>query len=409
MRVHGGEMTDNDLIIRVAARGDGVTADGRYVAHAAPGDRLDPSGGLIFGPHHVGPPCAHFELCGGCQLQHIDEQSLGNFVTDRVVHALATQHVEAQQVMPVHLSPAHTRRRIAVRSAWAGKQFQLGFSTEKSHRIIDLQQCDVMQPILFNLLEPLRKFLASRVDRKRQVQIKLAVVDQGVDVLIENWTAEDLDSHEALSEFAVSNNIARLSLDEGYGPTAFYEPEPVTVTLGGVPVGYPPYGFLQATPDGEAVLVAAVEAILGDAKLVADLFAGLGTLALSLDPSRKYYAGEADLEPITNLKQAAARAGRSVFTEHRDLFRRALSVEELNKFDAVILDPPRAGAKEQISQLADSSVAKIAYVSCNPSSFARDAKRLIEGGYSLKRVWPVGQFRWSSHIEMVGEFLKSPQ
>jgi 23S rRNA (uracil1939-C5)-methyltransferase len=399
-------MNDNDLIIRVAARGDGVTADGRYVGHAAPGDRLDPSGGLIFGPHHIDPPCPHFALCGGCQLQHLDDQSLGNFVTDRVVHALVTQHVEAQQVMPVHLSPVHTRRRVAVRSAWAGKQFQLGFSTEKSHRIIDLQQCDVMQPTLFNLLEPLRKFLASRIDRKRQVQIKLAIVDQGVDVLIENWTAEDLDSHEALSEFAVSDNIARLSLDEGYGPTAFYEPEPVTVTLGGVAVGYPPYGFLQATDDGEAALTAAVDSILGDAKMVADLFAGLGTFAFSLGGPRKYYAAEADLEPITNLKQAAARAGRAVFTEHRDLFRRPLLADELNKFDAVILDPPRAGAKEQVAYLADSSVAKIAYVSCNPSSFARDAKRLVEGGYSLKRVWPVGQFRWSSHIEMVGEFVR---
>jgi 23S rRNA (uracil1939-C5)-methyltransferase len=145
---------------------------------------------------------------------------------------------------------------------------------------------------------------------------------------------------------------------------------------------------------------------LGEAKTVADLFTGLGTFALALGGKRKYYAAEADLEPITNLKQASARAERAIFTEHRDLFRRPLTSEELAKFDAVILDPPRAGAKEQVSQIAASGVGKIAYVSCNPSSFARDAKILIEGGYRLNRVWPVGQFRWSSHIEMVGEFLR---
>lgn len=399
-------MSDCNLIIRVAARGDGVTADGRYVAHSAPGDRLDPAGGLIHGPHHVAAPCRHFALCGGCQLQHLDEPSLGRFVSDRLVHALAAQHIEARQVMPVHLSPPHARRRIAVRSAWAGKQFQIGFSTEKSHRIIDLAQCDVMHPDLYRLLEPLRKFLAPRVDRKRQLQIKLALVEQGTDMLIENWTADDLASHEALSEFASANTLARLSLDEGYGPTTFYEPEPVRVTLGGVAVGYPPYGFLQATPDGEAALVAAVDSILGDAATVADLFAGLGTFSLSLNRSRRYYAAEADLAPITALQQAGARAGCGLFTEHRDLFRRPLSAAELNKFDAIILDPPRAGAKEQIAELARCNVATIAYVSCNPSSFARDAKQLIGGGYALCRVWPVGQFRWSSHIEIVGEFKK---
>ncbi len=399
-------MTDTDLILRVAARGDGVTSDGRYVALAAPGDRLDPAGGLIHGPHHIDPACPHFPICGGCQLQHVDDESLEKFVSDRVTHALSTQGVKAAQIMPTHVSPAHTRRRVAVRSAWAGKHLQLGFSTEKSHRIIDLSQCDVMAPALFALLEPLRNFLAPRLNRARQVQIKLALVDQGIDVLIENWIANDLDAHEAISTFAAAHNIARLSLDEGYGPVTFWEPQPVTVTLGGVPVAYTPYGFLQATDDGEAALIAAVASIVGDAKNIADLFAGFGTFCLSLPKPRKYYAAEADREPIQALKLAAAKAERTVFTEHRDLFRRPLMAEELNRFDAVIIDPPRAGAKEQADQIAQSKVPVLAYVSCNPSSFARDAKTLVAGGYALKRVWPIGQFRWSSHVEMVGEFVR---
>ncbi len=400
-------VSDNNVILRVAARGDGVTADGKYVAHAAPGDRLDPSGGLVLGPHHADPPCQHFPICGGCQLQHLDEHSLAGFVSDRVTHALSTQHIQPEKIMPVHLSPPATRRRVAVRSAWSGKLLNLGFSTEKSHRIIDLQQCDVMAPALFALMEPLRQFLAPRLNRARQVQIKLAVVDQGIDVLIENWIANDLDNHEAISKFASDHNLARLSLDEGYGPVCFWEPQPVTVTLGGVPVAYPPYGFLQATADGEAALVEAVREIIGDAKIVADLFAGLGTFALSLGQERKFYAAEADREPIGALKAAGALAARSLFTEHRDLFRRALNAEGLNKFQAVIIDPPRAGAKEQADLLAESKVPIIAYVSCNPASFARDAKVLVAGGYKLKRIWPVGQFRWSSHIEMVGEFIRA--
>ena len=399
-------MTETNKIIRVAARGDGVTADGRYVALAAPGDLLDPSGGLVHGPNHVTPPCRHFPICGGCQLQHLDEDALRVFIADRVSHALATQQVAAGEIMPVHLSPPFSRRRVAVRSAWVGTQFQLGFSTEKSHRIIDLQQCDVMAPQLFALIDPLRKFLNPLIERRRDVQIKMAVVDQGVDVLIENWIARNLSDHEALSEFAEKHHLARLSLDEGYGPVSFWEPEPVTVTLGGVAVAYPSYSFLQATADGEAALVEAARAVIGDAKTVADLFSGLGTFALSLAEGRKIYAAEADRDPAMGLKSAAGRAGLSIFADHRDLFRRPLTAEELNKFDAVILDPPRAGAKEQVTQLAASSVPNIAYVSCNPASFARDAKTLVAAGYTLKRIWPIGQFRWSTHIELVGHFSR---
>lgn len=393
-------------IIRIAARGDGVTADGRHIPLAAPGDFLNPEGGLIHGPHHAEPPCRHFPLCGGCELQHLDEQSLADFVRDRVLHALSAQGVAAAEIMPVHLSPPAMRRRVAVRSAWAGRNFQLGFSTEKSHRIIDVRQCDVMAPQLFALLEPLRGMLAALVAQKRNVQAKLALADQGVDVLIENLSVHGLEAHEMLAAFAQRNHLARLSVDDGFGATALWEPEPVTIGLSGVPVAYPPYGFLQATADGEEALAGAVRTVVGEAKLVADLFCGLGTFALALAEGRKVYAAEADRTAILALKAAAGRAGRTMFTEHRDLFRRPLASAELSRFEAVVLDPPRAGARDQVLQLAATPIDAIAYVSCNPASFARDAKTLIEGGYRLQRIWPVGQFRWSTHVELVGEFRR---
>lgn len=399
-------MTDSGEIIRIASRGDGVTADGRHVPFAAPGDRLNPGGGLIHGPHHEEPPCPHFQLCGGCQLQHLDDATLEIFVRDRIIHALTAQDIPMPEFMPVHVSPPQSRRRVAVRSAWAGKQFQLGFSSEKSHRIVDLTQCDTMVPELFAVLEPLRAFLAPRIGPKRNVEIKLALVDQGVDVLIENWAPEGLETHEAMTAFATANRLARLSIDDGFGPTTYWEPEPATVTLGGVAVAYPPYGFLQATKDGEHALLRAVQDIVGEAKLVADLFSGLGTFAFGIASGRKVFAAEAERAALLSMKAAAGKAGLQLFAEHRDLFRRPLIPAQLNRFQAVILDPPRAGAREQVTELSKSEVAKIAYVSCNPSSFARDAKMLIAAGYKLQRIWPVGQFRWSTHVELAGEFTR---
>ena len=399
-------MTDTGEIIRIASRGDGVTADGRHVPFAAPGDRLNPGGGLIHGPHHAAPPCPHFQLCGGCQLQHLDDATLGIFVRDRIIHALTAQDIPLPEFMPVNVSPPQSRRRVAVRSAWAGKQFQLGFSSEKSHRIVDLTQCDTMVPELFAVLQPLRAFLSPRIGPKRNVEIKLALVDQGVDVLIENWAPEGLETHEAMTGFATANSLARLSIDDGFGPTTYWEPEPATVTLGGVAVAYPPYGFLQATKDGEQALLRAVQDIIGETKLVADLFSGLGTFAFGIASGRKVFAAEAERAALLSMKAAAGKAGLQLFAEHRDLFRRPLIPAELNRFQAVILDPPRAGAREQVTELSKSEVAKIAYVSCNPSSFARDAKMLIAAGYKLQRIWPVGQFRWSTHVELAGEFTR---
>ena len=189
-------------------------------------------------------------------------------------------------------------------------------------------------------------------------------------------------------------------MDDGYGAQTLWEPEPVTITLSGVPVALPEGAFLQATADGEAALVAAVCDAVAGSTMTADLFAGLGTFALALEG--KVYAAEGGRDAALALKGS----GRGVFVEHRDLYRRPLDVTELNRFEAVILDPPRAGAKEQAAALAASSVPRIAYVSCNPNTFARDARALTEAGYRLDWVQPVGQFRWSTHVELAAAFSR---
>lgn len=399
-------MTEAGLIVRVAAKGDGVTADGRHVPMSAPGDHVDASGNLVHGPHHADPPCRHFPLCGGCQLQHLDDQSYADFVRDRVAGALAGQGVSAANILEAHVSPPESRRRASLRAARLRKRLSIGFSSEKSHRIVDMTMCGILHPALFALAEPLRTLLLPMVGESRGAHVRMTLADQGVDLLLEGVEGAGLAAAETLTAFAREQGLARLSVDDGYGPQTRWEPEPVTVSFGGVAVAFPPYAFLQATRDGEAALAAAANAAIADARAFADLFSGLGTFALALGQGKAVYAAEAARDLVLALKAAAARSGRKLGADHRDLFRRPLTPEELNRFEAVLLDPPRAGAREQILQIARSAVPSVAYISCNPGSFARDAKMMLEGGYRLESVQPVGQFRWSTHVELAGIFRR---
>jgi 23S rRNA (uracil1939-C5)-methyltransferase len=391
----------SELIVRIAARGEGVTASGRHVAFGVPGDLLDESGVLTPGPGHQPPPCRHFPECGGCQLQHVSDAAYRDYLRDRIVGALA-QHGLQAEVREPYLSPPRTRRRATLRALKLGKGVALGFNGAKSNQIVDMRECHVLAPELFALVVPLRGLLATMLRPKRIAEVQLTLVDQGVDMALSGVEADGLAAAEALTEFCETNRLARLTVDEGLGPETRYEPVPATVTLSGLAVPFPPGAFLQATRDGEAALVTGVSEAAGKAGMVADLFAGLGTFALAIDG--RVYAAEASRDAVLALKGAAALAGRLIAVEHRDLYRRPLTTKELANFDAVVLDPPRAGAVEQIAQLAASTVPKIAHVSCNPATFARDAEILVAAGYRLEWVQPVGQFRWSTHVELVSCF-----
>ena len=386
----------HELIVRIAARGDGVTASGTHVAFGVPGDALLDDGALAPGPHHQEPPCRHFPECGGCQLQHADDDAYRAYLVSRIETALA-QHDLATEICDPHLSSPRSRRRATLRALKVGKGAVVGFNAEKSHRIVDMRECHILRPELFALVQPLRELLADRLPPKRAAEVQLTFVDQGADVMLKGVRVEGLAAIEQLTSFASSNPVARLSIDQGIGPETVYEPQPATVTLSGTPVSFPVGGFLQATEDGEATLATCVREAVDGSERVADLFAGLGTFTLAVGAS---YAAEASRDAAAALKRAAPH----VAIEHRDLYRRPLDPGELKRFDAVIVDPPRAGAEEQVRALAASSVRRIAYVSCNPATFARDAKALVDGGYSLDWVRPVGQFRWSTHVELAACF-----
>lgn len=387
----------SDLIVRIAARGDGVTATGRHAALAAPGDRLHDDGRVEPGPHHQAPPCRHFPVCGGCQLQHVSDDAYRAYLVDRVAGALAQSGVARPDIRAPHLSPPRSRRRASLKAQRIGKRVAIGFVEAGTHRIVDMRECHVLRPELFALVEPLRAFLAPH----RAAAVAMTLADQGVDLALSGITAEGLAAREALTAFAERHGLARLSLDEGYGPETAWEPLPVTVTLGEHAVPLPVNAFLQATGDGEHSLVSGVGEALHQPAATADLFSGLGTFALALPG--KVLAAEADRAAVLALK-SVHRPG--LFVDHRDLYRRPLTAAELSRFDAAILDPPRAGAAEQVRELAAADLARLAYVSCNPATFARDAATLVAGGWHLDWVRPVGQFRWSTHIELVAAFRR---
>jgi 23S rRNA (uracil1939-C5)-methyltransferase len=388
----------NEPIVRIAARGDGVTPSGRHVPFGVPGDAVLDDGALAFGEHHQEPPCRHFPECGGCQLQHADDEAYRAYLVSRVESALA-QHGLETQIRSPHLSPPNSRRRATLKVLRVGEGALVGFNAEQSHRIVDMRECHILRPELFVLVDPLRQLLGDMLQPKRVAEVQLTLIDGGPDLSLKGIHARRLDEIERLTSFAMKYDLARLSIDRGLGPETLIEPQPATMTLSGVPVAFPPGGFLQATQDGEDVLISAVQEALAGVSSIADLFAGLGTFTLA---TRAAYAGEASRDAAAALKRAAP----VTMVEHRDLYRRPLNCTELKRFDGVILDPPRAGAADQVSQLAGSTVGRIAYVSCNPATFANDARALADGGYRLDWVEPVGQFRWSTHVELAACFSR---
>ena len=392
-------------IVRLAARGDGVTADGRFVALAAPGDRIDFGADpprIIPGPHHEAPACGHYPVCGGCQMQHVDEAAYGAFVLDRLARVLPGGLPD--DVRPIALSPPRSRRRASLKALKRGGKLILGFHSEGTHALVDIADCPLLAPELMALLPPLKLLLKARLRDGQGAGVALTLCDSGVDLLLANVSAYGLAAIEALTDFAQAQDLARLSVEGPGGIDTLVERRPPVLTMGGVAVALPVAPFLQATREGEAALVAAVLEAVGDAASVADLFCGLGTFALPLSARARVLAADAAGPAIMALGVAARRAGRRIDVQHRDLFRRPLAGKELAGLDTVVFDPPRAGAEAQARALAASDVPVVVAVSCNPNTFGRDAKILIEGGYRLTTLWPVAQFRWSSHVELVARF-----
>ncbi|MDP6564109.1 MAG: class I SAM-dependent RNA methyltransferase [Alphaproteobacteria bacterium] len=410
-------------IDRLGGRGDGIaeSPDGLvYVPYAVPGDRLRVSlrgrrgqgrlaqieAVLRPGPDRVSPPCPHFADCGGCVVQHLADAAYRRWKVGLLREALLRRGLADAPIADLLVMPPAGRRRARFAARRTNGGQQLGFNAGGSRRIVDLRACLILRPAIVEVLAPLRELLSAIVAGRQVIDVQVTETDSGLDL----WLLADL-SHgpridAALAEFAEARDLARLSV--GLRPETLATRRDPRVVFAGVSVRPPADAFLQASRAGEAALTRLVEASVGEAASAADLYAGLGTFSFALGRRMAVRAVEgaaAQAEAVVAARNGATGL-RPIEVEVRDLARRPLAAAELAEFDAVVFDPPRAGAARQAAELAASPVPRVVAVSCNPATFARDARTLVDGGYRLRRITPLDQFPWSRHLELVGDFAR---
>jgi len=402
-------------IERLGHLGDGIGhADGRplYVARALPGevvegaregDRIARPRILTPAPERVRPPCPHYGACGGCALQHATDGFVADWKRGIVAQALAAQGMRAE-IRATQTSPAISRRRatFALKRTKAG--VLVGFHAPASWVVTDTPDCRLVAPSLTAARPALAEIAALGGSRKGALSATVTQLDNGLDVAVTGGKPADAALRRALAALCGTHGLVRLA----WNGEPIAQAERAVLRLDGIAVSPPPGAFLQATKEGEVALRAAIAEATRGASRIVDLFAGVGTFALPLARTAEVHAVEGD-PGMTEALAAGWRGAtglKRVTTEARDLFRRPLEPAELTGFEAAVIDPPRAGAEAQAARLARSAVPRIASLSCNPVSFARDARLLAAGGYRLDWVQVIDQFRWSPHVELAAQFTR---
>lgn len=408
------------LVERLGAAGDGIaTFAGAplFIRLTAPGERWRVRVGpptrsgrraepllRLAGPPRAAPACPHFGRCGGCALQHLSEPAYAAFKLARIEQALARAGLRAGTLLPLAGSPAGSRRRLRLGLARTRRGLLLGFRCHRGHDLVATERCPVARPELERLLGPLGEALAGleMLQRPGAGEVLLTLTASGVDLVLRTAAEPGLADRERLAAIAQVLDLARLAVGPPDGPA-----EPVVVRrlplldLGGLAVEPPPGAFLQPTVEGERALQAAVARWVPERARLLDLYAGLGALSLPILPRL------ARLELVEGDAAAVAAAARALAARpqarvrRRDLARDPLTPAELAGFDAVLLDPPRTGARAQCRMLAAATVGRVVYASCDPASFARDARILVDAGFGLAALQPVDQFLWSAEVELV--------
>jgi 23S rRNA (uracil1939-C5)-methyltransferase len=401
-------------ITELGRRGDGIAAlangETCFVPHTLAGEivEVERSGNRSHiieiktaSPDRVDPICPHFGTCGGCALQHVSPALYQNWKRGIVETALSHKGL-TPEIDPLIDGHGEGRRRVTLHAKREKNEVSAGFMKARSHRILDLDACPILEPTLAPGLDIARAFAALVPTRSKPLDIQFTATDNGLDCNILGSAIDGAEIFSEVTELANEHNLARVSFDS----EIIIERQPPSVMIGEAKLTLPSASFLQATQAGEEILANLLLEHLEDASKIADLFCGLGPYALRLAEFAAIYAADNDAASIAALTHAANNAQnlKAIEAVKRDLFEMPLMPAELNKFEAVLFDPPRAGAKEQAEQLAASSVKLVVAVSCDPVSFARDAAILVEGGYDLKCVTPVDQFKYTPHVELVALF-----
>jgi len=402
-------------VSRLGHLGDGVIAQnggdlfapftlpGEVVSGDPNGDRLENVRITTPSADRIAPVCRHFKQCGGCQVQHASASFVEDWKARIVETALAAQGINVR-VEQVFTAPPSSRRRARFAGRRTKKSAMVGFHRTASDQLVEVPDCKVLAPAILAALPMLRDVTARFASRKGVLGLQVTDTTTGLDIDITGADISTPVDIAALIQIVQQANVARVS-NNGEMLATFTDPK---IFWDGIAVTPVAGGFLQATPEAEAALIGFVKAATTGAKRIVDLFAGAGTFALPMSKQAEVEAYELDPRSITAMDAAwrQAKGVRSLSAKVRDLFRAPLDAKELTGFDAAIIDPARAGAAAQMAELAASQIPVIASISCNPVTFARDARVLIDGGYTLEKLHVIDQFRWSSHVELAARFTK---
>ncbi|WP_282078501.1 class I SAM-dependent RNA methyltransferase [Epibacterium ulvae] len=401
-------------ITRLGHQGDGIadgplfaprTLPGEVVSGLADGQNLNEIRIETPSDNRVQAPCRHYKSCGGCQLQHAADTFVADWKQDFVKQALLAQGLETE-FRPIHTSPERSRRRATFAARRTKKGATVGFHGRASGVITEIPDCQLLSPDLMAALPMAEALAMIGASRKTPLAVTVTTSEVGLDVLVKHGKPLDGPLRMDLAQLVDRFKLARLVWED----ELIAMEQPPVQAFGAARVCPPAGSFLQATRDGEQALLNTVKEITAGAKRIMDLFAGCGTFALPLAEGAEIHAVEGERDMISALDTGWRKAQglRKVTSETRDLFRRPVLPDELNPFgaryEAVVIDPPRAGAEAQVRELAKAQTPVVAYVSCNPITFARDARVLVDAGYHLNWVQVVDQFRWSSHAELAASF-----
>ncbi len=404
----------------VGAQGDGVAAHGVFAPLTLPGELVlaTVSGGrgevlqvIEPSPQRVEPPCPHFGVCGGCALQHWDPAPYLDWKVEQIRLALGRERIETELLSPFAVPP-QSRRRVALHARRGSSKdtARLGFKERRSWNLVPIQVCPVSHPRLVAAFPALARMAAPLLEHPKSAPtLHVTLTDAGLDIDISGVEGKysgglSADARMRVAEAAAAADFARVTLDGDM----LYGARTPSVRIGPATVALPPGAFLQAVPQAEQAMAQfAVEALAG-AGQVADLFCGVGAFALRLAATAGVLAIDSADGAVKALASARATAPglKAIAVQTRDLSKRPLLAQEMTKLDGVLFDPPRAGAAEQAVEIAASRLSRVVGVSCNPATFARDARILADAGFVLERVLPVDQFLWSPHVELVGVFSR---
>jgi 23S rRNA (uracil1939-C5)-methyltransferase len=365
------------------------------------GNRLENARIVTPSTNRVKPPCVHARSCGGCMMQHANDGFVADWKTDVIRSALAGQGLEAA-LRPILTSPPNSRRRATIAGRRTKGGALLGFHARGSEALVAIPHCQLLHPDLMAAFPALEALVITGGSRKSELALTVTRTLAGPDISVTGGNPLDGQLRLELARVAEAHSLSRLSWD---GEVVALRTAPMQ-PMGRARVAPPPGAFLQATARGEADLLAAVREAVGTAKRITDLFAGSGTFSLPLSELAEVHAVEGDAAMMAALDKGwrMAEGLKRVTVETRDLFRRPLEPDEFKGVQAVVIDPPRAGAEAQTKTLAAARVPVIAAISCNQVTFARDARILTSAGYRLDWVQPVDQFRWSAHVELAARF-----